>query len=263
MSKNELIKTVIIDDSMEYLDSLREHLSLYPEIELKGFATRYPKAISLIKKATPDLVFLDTEMPGSNGFDLLADARKVQASDFKVIFYTAHSDYMVRALRESAFDYILKPLDPKELRCSIDRFKTFRKECTGTPKPQVINCLPDFRDVVSLPTNTGLKFLNQNLILLFRCLNGPGGEKPCWRAVLTDQNQVKLRSGTSAKEILGFMGQNGFAQINQSTIVNINYLRTIEYKTRDCRLVPPYINNFQLTASRTHLSELKDKYDIL
>jgi two-component system, LytTR family, response regulator len=262
MSKHEMIKTVIIDDNMEYLDSLREHLSLYPEIELQGFATQYPKAIRLITKTTPDLVFLDIDIPGRNGFDLLADARKVQKTDFKVIFYTTHDKYMFRALRESAFDYILKPLDPKELRCSIDRFKTIRKEYPSTLKPPIPLYVPGNNGIISLPTNTGLKFLNQNAIVLFRRLNGSCTEKTCWRAILTDQSQVKLRNGTSAKEILGFMGQNEFAQINQSTIVNICYLGTIEYKTRDCRLVLPY-TNFQLTASRTHLSELKDKYDIL
>jgi len=262
MEKSETIKTVIIDDNKEYLESLREHLSLYPEIELQGFANQYPKAISLLTRTTPDLVFLDVEIPGRNGFDLLADARKVQKKDFKVIFYTSQDKYMVRALRESAFDYILKPFNPKELRCSIERFKTVRNELTAAPAPYTIPCSSGFNSVISLPTNTGLRFLKKSTIVLFRCLKGDYAEKPCWKAILTDQTQVKLRNGTSAKEIIEFIGQNDFIQINQSSIVNINYLEAIEYKTRDCQLVPAFLN-FRLTASRTHLSQLKEKFDIL
>ena len=262
MNNLETIKAVIIDDDKECIFSLKEHLSLFPEIELQGFASHYSKAVNLITKTTPDLVFLDVEMPGKNGFELLNDVRNVQKTNFKVIFYTAYDKYMVKALRESAFDYILKPIDPKELRNSIERFKSVRHIPAKTPSIQTLSYLPGAQDIISLPTNTGLKFMNKNAVVLFQCLKESFTDKPCWKVVLNDQSLVKLRIGTTANEILDYMGNNLFVQINQSTILNMNYLFEIEYKTRDCLLVPPF-NCFQLTVSRIQMSELKDKFDLL
>ena len=256
------IKTVIIDDNKEYLASLRDHLALFPEIELQGFASHYSKAISLITKTAPDLVFLDIEMPGKNGFELLEEARNIPKSNFGVIFYTAYDQYVVNALRESAFDYILKPLKPAELYNSIQRFKTSGKIFSDLPSRQLPLFKTSTNEVISLPTNTGLKFVNMSEVVLFHCIKEFSGEKPSWKVMLTDQSQVKLRVGTTAKEVLAFVGKNDFVQISQSSIVNIRYLCAIEYKTRDCQLMPPY-NNYRLTASRTHLSDLKQKYDLL
>ena len=256
----EMIKTVIIDDNKVYLDSLKEHLSFFPEIELQGFATQYSKAINLLTKTTPDLVFLDIEMPGKNGFELLAEARKTQKSNFSVIFYTAFDKYLLSALRESAFDYILKPINPQELRSSIERYKLAKGKISNTLHPACNPLLSHFNDIISLPTNTGLKFMSKNAIILFQCLKESLHDKPCWKALLTDNSQVKLRIGTTAKEILDFMGDDEFAQINQSTIININYLGLVEYKTRQCMLVPPF-KNIHLIASRTQLSEIKEKFD--
>jgi len=257
----EKIKTVIIDDNAECIDSLKEHLSLYPEIELQGFASQFSKAISLLTKSTPDLVFLDIEMPGKTGFELLTEVRKVKKTDFKVIFFTAYDKYMVKALRESAFDYILKPLDPKELRNSIERFKSAKSRIVQAP-PLIYDNTSGLYDIISLPTNTGLKFMSKNAVVLFQCLKELPSDKPSWKAMLNDQSLVKLRIGTTATEILDYMGNNLFVQINQSSILNMNYLFEIEYKTRQCLLVPPF-NCFQLTASRVQLSELKDKFDLL
>jgi two-component system LytT family response regulator len=262
MSNSKTIKTVIIDDSIANINSLKEHLSIYPEIELQGFATQYTKAINLITKSTPDLVFLDIEMPGKNGFELLTDARRAQKANFKVIFYTAYDKYMVTALRESAFDYILKPLDPKELRTAIERFKEVKRMPVKTTPAPIATIVPGSYGIISLPTNTGLRFMNKNAVVLFQCLKESLTEKPCWKALLNDQSYVRLRTGTTANEILDYMGIHLFVQINQSSIININYLYGIEYKTHDCLLVPPF-KNIQLTASRTQLSELKEKFDQL
>ncbi len=262
MNNLETIKTVIIDDNKESIDSLREHLSFYPEIELQGFALQYPKAIGLLTKLTPDLVFLDVEMPGKNGFELLSEVQKVQKINFKVIFYTAYDKYMVNALQESAFDYILKPIDPKELKNSIERFKSVRRMHVKPPPVPISPYMPGFQDIISLPTNTGLKFINKNAVTIFQCLKESFTDKPCWKAMLNDQSQVKLRSGITAKEILDCVGHHLFVTINQSAIVNINYIFGIEYKTRGCLLMPPF-SCIQLTVSRTQLSELKEKFDCL
>ena len=263
MSNFKTIRTVIIDDNEECINSLKEHLSLYPEIELQGSASHYTKAISLITKSTPDLVFLDVEMPGKNGFEILTEARKSQKNGFKVIFYTAYDQYMLAALRESAFDYIMKPLDPDELRIVLEHFKTNKETQIWNQVLPVSNSLSAYQERISIPTNTGIKFINTNAVVIFLCIKEESClKKPCWKVILNDQSQIKLRTGITANEILEYMKSNSFVQINQSSIININYICEIEFKTHACLLLPPF-EHMILTVSRTKMSEVKDKFDRL
>lgn len=253
------IRAAIIDDDEEFVFSLKEHLGFFPEIELQGCATKYNQAKNLLLKENLDLVFMDIEMPVKSGFELLEEARKNRNQMFSIVFYTAFDKYLIQALRESAFDYILKPVKPEELKNVIDRFKIRRKI------EQPVNFAPisqGITEIISLPTPIGLRFMDKNNIILLQCTKEHIHDKPVWKAILTDLSEVKLRTGTTAKEILELMGKRKFIQINQSAILNLNYLGYIEFKTRDCQLIPPF-NGIRLIVSRTHLYDLRNKYDTL
>lgn len=259
MSVSDKIQTAIIDDDEEFVFVLKEHLGFFPEIQLQGCASKYNQSKTLLLKEELDLVFIDIEMPVKSGFDLLEEARRSRKQMFSVVFYTAFDKYMLQGLRESAFDYMLKPVKPEDLKIVIDRFKQKRK----TEQP--VYFVPPshgFTDIISLPTPIGLRFLDKNNIILLQCTKEQVQDKPGWKAILTDMSEVKLRTGTTAKEIIELMGKKKFIQINQSAILNLNFLGSIEFKTRDCQLIPPF-NGLKLTASRTHLYELRNKYDTL
>src|SRR5690349_8407268 len=107
-------KAILIDDEKYNLDNLQALLSTYcPQIEICGTALDSEKGILLLDAVKPDLLFLDIQMPGQNGFDLL---RKLPHYDFEVIFVTAYDQYAIQAMRFSAIDYLLKPVDIKELQ---------------------------------------------------------------------------------------------------------------------------------------------------
>lgn len=254
------INTVIVDDDEEFIFSLKEHLSFYPEIEIQGCATKYKQAKCLIKNDKIDLVFLNIEMPVKNGFEILHEARSSGNASFSVIFYTVNDKYVIQALRESALDYLLKPIEAKELKNAIERFKeqrnSLRKNPTFTTGKNRVN------EIISLPAPIGIKFLDKNNILLFQCTSKNIYEKKCWIAMLIDRSQIKLRTGTSAQDIIGFVGTTKFVRINQSFIVNVNYLSDIEYKTRECHLLPPF-NDITIIASRANMSEIREKFDRL
>ena len=259
MSVSDKIQTAIIDDDEEFVFVLKEHLGFFPEIQLQGCASKYNQSKTLLLKEDLDLVFIDIEMPVKSGFDLLEEARKSRKKMFSVVFYTAFDKYMLQGLRESAFDYMLKPVKPEDLKIVIDRFKQKKK----TEQPEYfVPVSHGFTDIISLPTPIGLRFLDKNNIILLQCTKEQVQDKPGWKATLTDMSEVKLRAGTTAKEIIELMGKKRFIQINQSAILNLNYLGSIEFKTRDCQLIPPF-NNLKLAASRTHLYELRNKYDTL
>ena len=253
------IQTAIIDDDEEFLFSLKEHLSFYPEIELLGCATKYKQAKSIMQNEQLELLFLDVEMPVKNGFELLEEARKARPVNFNVIFYTAYDKYVIQALRESAFDYILKPVKPQELKNAIERHKQQRK---SPLKYEAATGKKAVSDIISMPTPTGIRFMDKDTILLFQCTSENLFDKKCWSALLTDRNQIKLRIGTCAQDILEFVDSKKFIRVSQSVIVNVNYLAAIEFKSRECLLVPPF-NYIRIIASRSNMSEIRENFDLL
>lgn len=260
MNDSEKIKVAIIDDNKEFIESLIDHLILFPEIELCGSATRYRPARDLLLNEKPDLVFLDVEMPEKNGFELLNEVR-AKGATFRVIFYTAYDKYMIQALRESAFDYILKPVDPAELRNAINRFKEQRKAEPSTSLSPPIPGIGQAPWIIALPTILGLKFVDTNRILLFRSNRGSLLSKAVWEVLLSDSSEIKLGTNTTAEKILQLLSKEHFIQINQSCIINLNYLSTVEFKTHQCQLLPPF-DKLELTVSRAYLLKLKEAYEV-
>ncbi len=261
MNTIEKIRTVIIDDNEEYLFTLQESLSFFPEIDFLGGAAKYVKAKSLLLDKKPDLVFLDIEMPCKNGFELLHEVREKGCHELNVIFYTAYDKYVIQALRESAFDYLLKPFKIEELKGVIHRFMTQREvNRTNYQKsiPQIINRIPD---IVAMPNSTGIRFADKGNIVLIQCVKDNLHSKPVWSVLENSGQQFKLRQGITAKDILNILGGLCFVIINQSTIVNLSYVAGLEFKSRECVLLPPF-NRINLVASRSYLAGLKDRFDI-
>lgn len=122
--------------------------------------------------------------------------------------------------------------------------------------------IPEIPEIIALPSNRGLRFIDTNHIVLFRCITEGIPEKSSWEALLPDSTTLKLKANTTAERIIKLMNKNRFFQINQSCIINRNYLDLVEIKTRDCLLVPPF-DNLKLTASRTHLTKLRDEFEVL
>jgi two-component system LytT family response regulator len=121
------MKSILIDDEPDALEAL--HLLLMeicPEVVVAGKFTDPEKGLAAIRSLKPDLVFLDVEMPVMNGFQLL---EKLEECPFALIFVTAYDQFAVKAFRYSAVDYLLKPVDPLELRKAVD--KAAEKQQTG------------------------------------------------------------------------------------------------------------------------------------
>ena len=113
------LRVVIIDDEANARQALHNMLQIVaPDVEICGEAKNVDLGIELIQAKKPDLVFLDIQMPGKSGFDLLNSFEK---PDFNVIFTTAHQEYALKAFRFSAIDYLLKPIDPEELVDAIGK----------------------------------------------------------------------------------------------------------------------------------------------
>ncbi|HET9429877.1 MAG TPA: LytTR family DNA-binding domain-containing protein, partial [Chitinophagaceae bacterium] len=115
-----MLKVLLIDDEERATDSLRLMIEkAIPEIDQVMACNDARKAPEIIHSFQPGLVFLDIQMPHMNGFEML---EKIPNKNFKIIFTTAYNEYAIQAIRFSAFDYLLKPVDIEELRASVQRF---------------------------------------------------------------------------------------------------------------------------------------------
>ena len=116
-----MIKTILVDDEKHALESLSILLEMnFPgRFEILAMCNSVDQALPAIQQHEPDLIFLDIQMPQKNGFDLL---EKFPQRDFEVIFTTAHKEHGIDAIKNEAFDYLLKPIDIDELHKTISRF---------------------------------------------------------------------------------------------------------------------------------------------
>src|SRR6478736_446835 len=114
---------LIIDDEKLARDLLHEYLEPFSEIEVIGECTKGNEAVEKINKLKPDLIFLDVQMPGMTGFDVLED---IDHEPY-VIFTTAYDQYAIKAFEKNAVDYLLKPLDQERFRLAVNRAVTRMK----------------------------------------------------------------------------------------------------------------------------------------
>ncbi|MBL0145866.1 MAG: response regulator [Chitinophagaceae bacterium] len=116
-----MINAIIIDDEKNALEVLEMQLNQYCEnVHIVAKANGGIKGIEAIKKYSPDLVFLDIEMPHKNGFDVLTETKQY---NYDVIFTTAYDQFAIKAFKYSAIDYLLKPIDIIELQQAVDKIK--------------------------------------------------------------------------------------------------------------------------------------------
>ena len=114
------MKAIIIDDERLARAELRKLLQDFPEIEVIDEAANADEGAQKIENSNPDLIFLDIQMPGKTGFDLLADLDRAP----HVIFTTAYDEYALKAFEVNALDYLLKPIEPKRLADAVHKLQT-------------------------------------------------------------------------------------------------------------------------------------------
>src|SRR6201989_2395977 len=129
------IKAIIIDDERLARNELKKLLQDHFDIEVIEQAANVDDGIEKIETLNPDLIFLDIQMPGKTGFDLLAAVEKAP----KVIFTTAYDEYAIKAFEVNALDYLLKPIEPKRLADAIQKLHLQEEREQGPMVPVNFN----------------------------------------------------------------------------------------------------------------------------
>ena len=213
-----MIRAVIIDDEKLARDVISNYLQDYcQDVEVVATASSLKTAWSAIQKTSPDLVFLDIEMPDGNGFDLLNMFEKI---DFKVIFVTAYSEYAIKAFRFSAIDYLLKPVKIDEL---IDAVARVRSTSTPGITSEIISSLLNNirgnspRQSTLIITNIkGFEVLRVTDIIMCQA------DGYCTNFHLSGNRKVV--SSRNLKHFDGLLADQNFLRVHHSYLVNLDHV---------------------------------------
>lgn len=213
-----MINTVIIDDDEHFRIIFAKILKTYfPEVNLLGTAHNVISGANLIKQYKPELVFLDVELSDEMGFELFNHFDRV---NFDVVFVTSHEEYAMKAIKYSAFDYILKAVNIDELRVSLNRFKEHKS--THHIKSEAIQLLlENFKTnsykKLALSTAKGLRIvLVENII---RC------EADASYSNIFLANKEKLTVTKNLKDIEEILQTELFIRIHKSHLINANHIK--------------------------------------
>ncbi len=214
-----MIKALIIDDELPAANVLQLMIERHvPEIKDLRVASRIGEAHALLQQFQPNLVFLDIMMPEKNGFEFLNEVKNI---NFEIIFTTAFNEFAIRAIRFSALDYLLKPVNADELRSAIDRFaeKQGQKKETDALLNNLLKNLgkkedEDFK--LAVPTTAGAVFFSPSDIVRLE------GEGNYTRFFLSDGR--KHISSKTMKEYEEILLQHYFLRIHKSHLVNKHFI---------------------------------------
>lgn len=213
-----MIKAIIVDDEHKSVHTLELMLKEYcPEVEVIGFAYSAIEGAKEIMTKKPDLVFLDVEMTGGTGFDLL---ESIPEYNFKVIFVTAHDHYALKAIKFHAIDYILKPLDVEELKTAVSNFdiqKEDKKKDTSEIERLLSHLKVQRVKKIAVPTSNGTEFISVDEILYLMA------ERSYCKILLTNNKNILVSK--SLNEIEELLPTDHFFRIHKSHTVNLSYVK--------------------------------------
>ncbi|MBC7889055.1 MAG: response regulator transcription factor [Ferruginibacter sp.] len=213
-----MIKALLVDDKQPSIELLK-YLLLQncPEINEITTANSVREALQLLKNFQPDIVFLDIQMPQQSGFDLL---NAVDTWTFEVIFTTAYNEFAIQAIRFSALDYLLKPVDAGELVKAVERYKAKRlyAPAGGELYKNFIQNISSQNRKLALPGTSTIKYVGLDEIIRLQA----------------DRNYTKLfftngKSFIAAKtlkeyeEVLSSSGS--FIRVHRMHLVNYNFIK--------------------------------------
>ena len=214
-----IIRSIIVEDELNNKENLQNILTEYcPSVEIVALCSSALEGRQKIMELKPDLVFLDVEMPGGDGFSML---ESLSILNFEVIFVTAFTNYAVKAIKFSALDYIVKPIDIMELLKAVDKASKKLKEKSDNSR--MVNLLKnqhreDNKKTLALPLSDKIEFVEVSNII--RCqANGN-------YTVFYLRNGEKLLISKTLKEYGELLASFNFLRVHQSHLINIGEVKS-------------------------------------
>ncbi len=211
------MKAVIIDDEEDSRNILANYLTKYcPDVQVCGFGESVATGKEAIQKYTPDIVFLDIEMPYGNGFDLLDSIDDIT---FETVFVTAFGNYAIQALNQSAAYYLLKPINIDELIKAVEKIKKERTEVNYTRHTNILldNIRTPVNQKIMLPTMEGFEIVTINTILYCEAADN-------FTRFYLDNNGTSLLICKTLKYFEEILKDHRFLRIHRSYLINPDFV---------------------------------------
>lgn len=213
-----MIKSIVVDDELRSRESLSQLISTFcKDVEVCALCKNVEEGLEAITFYKPNIVFLDVQMKKETGFDLLA---KVNNINFEVIFTTAHSEYAIKAIRFSAIDYLLKPIDIQDLQNAVENVRKKQNDhMTDRLHQLILNMKAGSSEnlKLALPTSSGLTFI-KIIDILYCKASG-------------NYTEIYMKDGKKhvisrqLKEYDEMLVEHKFFRIHHSTLINLNYVQ--------------------------------------
>ncbi len=236
-------KVLLIDDEIAGLQMITQYLTEYKEFVVVGEANNGVDAVRLINKFKPDLIFLDIQMPGMTGFDVLTHIEEIP----QVIFSTAYDQYALKAFEVHAVDYLLKPYTRERFKTAIERLRNYND--VNTVKPLAESLLMDkFHYPERILVQVGKKLINISVHEIMH-IEAEGD----YSSLITEKGKFLSNYGISklAERLDGEI----FIRVHRSSIININYIKEVNKYVNSYDVVIQ--NGNTVRVSRGYMDNLK------
>jgi two-component system LytT family response regulator len=242
-----MLKTIIIEDEPAAANLLEEMLkNIEPEVEVIEKCSDLPSGVKSIKKYSPDIVFLDIELPVYSGLQLLEFFNQEEIT-FQIIFTTAYNEYAMKAFEMSAVDYLLKPLQEEKLNAAIKKIYTKKSPSSLELLPALKeNLKPNNYKKIVVPVASGFDILNLKDICYFKA------EGSYTNIFFCNTSSLLVSKNLKHFEFI-LSGINHFVRIHRSYIANINYAKKIIRKE----------GGILLLENKSELPVAEDKMDTI
>lgn len=220
---SSLVTVIIIDDERRSRELLFNLAQKFEDFKVIATAENVDHAFELIQINNPDLILLDIEMPAKNGFQLL-EMLIEQKLNPSVIFTTAYDKYAIKAFRFAAFDYLLKPIKLADLELTLNRYLENRGTFNLSHHTTNLNSYFNNKEILKLDLRTGTLIIEPDELVLCTA------DGNYTHLFLNDGKQETVTFNIG--EIHKMLPEKGFYRIDRSNILNLNYLKKIDYKRK-------------------------------
>ena len=240
-----MLKTILVNDEINALEALEWKLNRYID-DIQIIKCNSPiEAIEVIQEEKPDLVFLDIDMPEMDGFTLL---QELSYTNFDLIFTTAHDEYALQAIKVSAIDYLLKPVDKDELITAIDKVKISQKENKLEDKLQSLFSNINKSDKINISADGKIYLLDRNDVIMLK------SDKSYTTIFLVDEKKILVTK--TLKEVEKSFAFPEFFRVHNSFLINMNHVKEYRKKMGGELIMS---NELSASISRNKKNELLER----
>jgi len=227
MQKDKKYKALILDDEIESRRIFEFLLEKYDDISIIASEGNADVALEKMKNLHPDIVFMDINLKDRNAFSVLKSIRTYNLKA-TVVFFTAYYDFAIEAIRNSVFDYLLKPIDPEELASTIERFRLSQQEADNQEKNDALFNLMQLNSKLKFNIKSGSIFLHPNEIVYCEADGN--------YTILYIDSQKKEVVTAKLGQVEELLPSISFIRLGRSHIINADYLTKIDRKRHSIEL---------------------------